>query len=202
MRCFSSPGSLPLEGMTELTLRRVAPFGHLGINACVPLPRAYRSLPRPSSPPCAQAFPTCLHSLDSNSFSNLIRAIYTSETIQSELHHYGVWIHSACALLGAHAGFPQSCCPSVVKQRSQVPERAPGQKKKTGLSAVVVRAGDTRALSVPRDLLASSVKEVIQPQVPLRLPCYDFAPVTRLAFGGLLPCGLRHRLRALRASMA
>ena len=31
-----------------------------------------------------------------------------------------------------------------------------------------------------------SVKEVIQPQVPLRLPCYDFAPVTRLAFGRLL----------------
>jgi hypothetical protein len=47
-----------------------------------------------------------------------------------------------------------------------------------------------------------SGKEVIQPQVPLRLPCYDFAPVTRLAFGGLPPCGLRHRLRALRASMA
>ena len=31
-----------------------------------------------------------------------------------------------------------------------------------------------------------SVKEVIQPQVPLRLPCYDFAPVTALAFGGLV----------------
>src|SRR5215216_4215161 len=30
-----------------------------------------------------------------------------------------------------------------------------------------------------------SVKEVIQPQVPLRLPCYDFAPVTALAFGRL-----------------
>ncbi len=26
-------------------------------------------------------------------------------------------------------------------------------------------------------------KEVIQPQVPLRLPCYDFAPVTSLALG-------------------
>ena len=47
-----------------------------------------------------------------------------------------------------------------------------------------------------------SVKEVIQPQVPLRLPCYDFAPVTALAFGRLLPCGLRHGLRALTASMA
>ncbi len=25
--------------------------------------------------------------------------------------------------------------------------------------------------------LRSSIKEVIQPQVPLRLPCYDFTPV-------------------------
>jgi len=29
---------------------------------------------------------------------------------------------------------------------------------------------------------------VIQPQVPLRLPCYDFAPVTALAFGRLVLC--------------
>src|SRR3954471_16609484 len=50
--------------MTGLATSRVAPFGHLGISACVPLPRAYRSLPRPSSPPCAQASPTCLRSLD------------------------------------------------------------------------------------------------------------------------------------------
>jgi len=28
---------------------------------------------------------------------------------------------------------------------------------------------------------------VIQPQVPLRLPCYDLAPVTGLTFGGSLP---------------
>jgi hypothetical protein len=32
-------------------------------------------------------------------------------------------------------------------------------------------------------LTRCSRKEVIQPQVPLRLPCYDFAPVTELAFG-------------------
>jgi hypothetical protein len=37
------------------------------------------------------------------------------------------------------------------------------------------------------DLLGISRKEVIQPQVPLRLPCYDFAPVTELAFGRSLP---------------
>jgi hypothetical protein len=53
-----------------------------------------------------------------------------------------------------------------------------------------------------RMLTRGSRKEVIQPQVPLRLPCYDFAPVTELAFGGSLPCGLGHRLRALPTPMA
>ena len=38
-----------------------------------------------------------------------------------------------------------------------------------------------------------SVKEVIQPQVPLRLPCYDFAPVTALRLRPLGPCGLLTR---------
>ena len=33
----------------------------------------------------------------------------------------------------------------------------------------------------------SSRKEVIQPQVPLRLPCYDFTPVTSHSLGGCFP---------------
>jgi hypothetical protein len=40
-------------------------------------------------------------------------------------------------------------------------------------------------------------KEVIQPQLPLRLPCYDFTPITNPTFGSCLPCGLAHRLRVL-----
>ena len=40
-------------------------------------------------------------------------------------------------------------------------------------------------------------KEVIQPQVPLRLPCYDLVPVTSLAVGTTESW----RLRALPASM-
>jgi hypothetical protein len=47
-----------------------------------------------------------------------------------------------------------------------------------------------------------SRKEVIQPQVPLRLPCYDFAPVTELTFDGCLSCELAHRLQVPPASMA
>src|SRR6478609_4796643 len=37
-------------------------------------------------------------------------------------------------------------------------------------------------------------KEVIQPQVPLRLPCYDFTPVTEHSLGTCLPCGLAQPL--------
>ena len=35
-------------------------------------------------------------------------------------------------------------------------------------------------------------KEVIQPHLPVRLPCYDFTPVTSPTFGSFLPCGLDH----------
>ncbi len=37
-------------------------------------------------------------------------------------------------------------------------------------------------------------KEVIQPQVPLRLPCYDFTPVTSHTMDGYAPCGFDRRL--------
>ncbi len=37
-------------------------------------------------------------------------------------------------------------------------------------------------------------KEVIQPLVPQRLPCYDFTPITGHTLGGCIPCGLAHLL--------
>ena len=40
-------------------------------------------------------------------------------------------------------------------------------------------------------------KEVIQPHLPVRLPCYDFTPIIDPTFDGCLPCGLAHRLRVL-----
>ena len=42
----------------------VSPFGHLRINAYLPLPEAYRSLSRPSSAPNAKAFSLCSFSLE------------------------------------------------------------------------------------------------------------------------------------------
>ena len=41
-------------------------------------------------------------------------------------------------------------------------------------------------------------KEVIQPHLPVRLPCYDFVPIASPTFDGSLPTrGLGHRLRVL-----
>ena len=44
----------------------------------------------------------------------------------------------------------------------------------------------TFARSVARPATRCSRKEVIQPQVPLRLPCYDFTPVTEPTVVGCL----------------
>jgi hypothetical protein len=53
------------------------------------------------------------------------------------------------------------------------------------------RAGNTGELRLfPR-------KEVIQPHLPVRLPCYDFTPIINPTFDGCLPEGLAHRLRVL-----
>ncbi len=41
-------------------------------------------------------------------------------------------------------------------------------------------------------------KEVIQPHLPVRLPCYDFVPIASPTFDSSLPArGLGHRLRVL-----
>ena len=60
LRCFTSPRiALPVlcieTGVTPSYRCRVSPFGYLRIKACVPLPEAFRSLLRPSSPDDAKA---------------------------------------------------------------------------------------------------------------------------------------------------
>ena len=62
---FQFPGLASLlREMIGLATDRVAPFGDPGITACLQLPQAYRSLPRPSSPPCAKASTVRPYALD------------------------------------------------------------------------------------------------------------------------------------------
>ena len=53
------PGLCIQPGVTGHYPSRVSPFGHLWINACSQLPRAFRRLPRPSSAPGAKASTPC-----------------------------------------------------------------------------------------------------------------------------------------------
>ncbi len=72
----------------------------------------------------------------------------------------------------------------------QIQEKSPGKRS------------TCERFPIPKDPTRDSRKEVIQPQVPLRLPCDDFAPVIELAFGRSPPEGLGDGLRALPTSMA
>jgi hypothetical protein len=54
---------------------------------------------------------------------------------------------------------------------------------------VTVTGPESCARGLPR-------KEVIQPHLPVRLPCYDFVPIASPAFDGSAPCGFGHRLQA------
>ena len=50
-------------------------------------------------------------------------------------------------------------------------------------------------LVVHQPVYLSLRKEVIQPHLPVRLPCYDFTPLTKRTFDSVLPYGLDYRLR-------
>jgi hypothetical protein len=178
--------------VTGLATGRVSPFGHPGITAHVQLPQAYRSLSRPSSPLDAKASAVCLIAFDlmfswpPGSCDRIGRPVlipHTRPSPKARTHHPS----------------------SIVKEHG-----GPRRVRHTAVMQVRTResAGDFRGLSSAaplRDiagLTRRSRKEVIQPQVPLRLPCYDFAPVTELTFDGCPPCGLAHRLQVPPASMA
>jgi hypothetical protein len=69
-----------------------------------------------------------------------------------------------------------------------------GIGKKVGWPRLVACAlwfPDRAARHSPTDPVDFLRKEVMQPQVPLRLPCYDLVPITKFAFGAaLLAVGL------------
>ena len=66
---FHFPGCRPPTdvGVSRHYSGRVTPFGDPRIKACLPLPEAYRSLPRPSSPAGAKASTVCPTQLDQSS---------------------------------------------------------------------------------------------------------------------------------------
>ena len=75
------------------------------------------------------------------------------------------------------------------------PEPHPLQVK--GPSHESLRSPNPHTMWAGRSLVVLLRKEVIQPHLPVRLPCYDFVPIADPTFDGSPPYGLGHRLRVL-----
>src|ERR1051325_4889475 len=149
------------------------------------LPRAYRSRPRPSSALSAKASTVCPCSLDQKNtgidvameFSRCTRAPCPPNERSPGANPVSQNSTAcACLLSQARRGRRSS-------RRAEWPDGP--EEPSNGLGA-----HRSNRSGIPR-------KEVIQPQLPLRLPCYDFTPIIDPTFDGSLPCGLGHRLRVL-----
>ena len=168
------------HGHARITVRR---FPHSEIPGSMDgqlLTRAYRSRPRPSSAPGAKASTVCPLSLDHE---------------EHRVCRYGVFKVRAGDPAREEPAWGRSLKTQQRKtSRSTLVLGEPGHRTNRGiLETSTGRApAGVGAPAFPR-------KEVIQPQLPLRLPCYDFTPITNPTFDGSLPCGLGHRLRVLPA---
>ena len=104
-------------------------------------------------------------------------------------------------------GSPGSQTPIQIRSTFLVAEQSSvvaGELNELGGARTLLAGEPAAAMSVAvRCPLISGLprKEVIQPQLPLRLPCYDFTPVASPTFDGSSPCGLGHRLRVLLTPM-
>ena len=144
------------------------------------LPQAYRSRPRPSSALGAKASTVCPCSLDQKN-TGIDVAMEFSRSAQARAPSPSK-LNSVRPIIAEVDVVPgEPACPDGHWCEPALPSREPAP------------AG-VKSSGIPR-------KEVIQPQLPLRLPCYDFTPVTDPTFDGSLPCGLGHRLRVLPASV-
>ena len=154
------------------------------------LPEAFRSLSRPSSAPDAKAFPlrsftldlvwslvlnflqeSCRHFKEVYSFRWLIVLPLIKKSPQLNFEFF---IPLCCLTFVYHNHFVQfsrcirRCIPS--KLNNDIDQEAlTWSKKNTFL----------RFLLLLR-------KEVIQPHLPIRLPCYDFTPIIEPTFDGVL----------------
>ena len=164
----------------RITTRRFPHSEILGSTDGQLLPEAYRSRPRPSSALGAKAFTVCPCSLDLKEHVLLLLWSFQGAC--------GPVVHEKNRHRGRSLKTQQRDRPEGQVEVDVIPgepECPDGRSHQTGPTPTGVRAP-----VFPR-------KEVIQPQLPLRLPCYDFTPIINPTFDGCLPEGLAHRLRVL-----
>jgi hypothetical protein len=179
LRCFSSPACLLLpyvfrQGYTRITTCRFPHSEIPGSKVGQHLPRAYRSRPRPSSALSAKASTVCSCSLDQKEhvdaameFSRCARAA----PVQLEKPAPGRSLKTQQRVVSAEV--------DVLLGDPNDPDERPAWSRPTSTGS---GAPGVKCSGFPR-------KEVIQPHLPVRLPCYDFTPIIDPTFDGCLPEG-------------
>ena len=95
--------------------------------------------------------------------------------------------------------------PGTQKHTRTTPRRPPREPAKPTISSTPARPHEPETIpgawatrrTPDRRPEKLRRKEVIQPHLPVRLPCYDLVPITSLTLDGSIHKGLGHRLRVL-----
>ena len=101
---------------------------------------------------------------------------------------------SLCAVVKVRFAIPENDIVQTFLQVSTVSFYVPVSLRLSDLCPILILLADSLlSLSRPRAMRSAKTsclprKEVIQPHLPIRLPCYDFTPVIGLTFDG---CSLR-----------
>ena len=168
--------------------RRVAPFGNPGIKGRSLLPLDFRGLPRPSSPDGPKASASGLLSLghiapsarsklalSRKAFFLRFLFVFPSLVVSKNTRRVRRRLLETRGFEPLTSGL-QSRRSS---QLSHAPEKKPLREKREKRKGTGFSEGGSSC--TPAACL-SLRKEVIQPHLPVRLPCYDFTPLTKRAF--------------------
>lgn len=186
LRCFSSPAclSLPYGFRQEYARITTRGFPHSeipGSKVGQHLPRAYRSRPRPSSALGAKASTVCPCSLDRKEHVNYCYGVFKVRAGRSPAVRgttRGGWSLKAQQRAAPRDDRPERLSPNDAGNVEVDVFQASPDIGRPKSSTSRTPAG-VRAPAFPR-------KEVIQPHLPVRLPCYDFTPIIDPTFDGCL----------------
>ena len=172
------------------------------------LPAAYRSLSRPSSPLRAQASPVRSYLTFSSRVSNCKSFFACHQGTLSTFDSKQQPLSRSLLFSLLYVSFPSMSKTSAACRRTSGPRGIPprdGPSEKGNLMrqrrrfvvflllsfgslerrcslGTLASAFASAELSLPHPFLFSR-KEVFQPHLPVRLPCYDLAPITRFTLG-------------------
>ena len=134
-------------------------------------PRAYRSLPRPSSLTKPSHSPTGVFAL--YQVHHFLFTIAAPETLREHFRK-ATFFYTLSVIMLTSWMFPVILCTTVTADCSAT-SFIPYRNRE--LHILYFGHTNPQYQSFTQGCPARKTKEVIQPQVPLRLPCYDFSPV-------------------------